>query len=63
MIGIIIRYLLFIFDILSVIYSYQEIIIDNIFIDYCITIFTFFIYIKNKIKKYIYWIQNIFQLF
>lgn len=47
MVSIVIRYLLFIFDIISVIYSYQQIIVDNIFIHYCITIFTIFLSIIN----------------
>lgn len=47
MVSIIIRYLLFIFDIISVIYSYEQIVLDNIFIHYCITIFTIFLSIIN----------------
>lgn len=43
MVNIVMRYLLFIFDIISVIYSYEQIIIDNIFIHYCVTIFTIFL--------------------
>jgi hypothetical protein len=47
MVNIVVKYLLFIFDIISIIYSYEQIIIDNIFIHYCVTLFTIFLSIIN----------------